>query len=58
MTDSIDDGTIVNPGAVYDPEEDYDAVGDTVDEANNLRNNEEEELIREQSKPDDESGTK
>ena len=49
MSDSNDDGTIVNPGATYDPELDYDAVGDAVDEANDLRFNEEEELIRKQS---------
>ncbi|WP_394940528.1 hypothetical protein [Psychromicrobium sp. YIM B11713] len=49
MTDSNSDGTIVNPGAVYDPQLDYDQVGDVADEANDLRFNEEEVLIREQS---------
>lgn len=49
MSDSNDDGTIVNPGATFDPELDYDAVGDAVDEANDLRFNEEEELIRNQA---------
>lgn len=50
MSDSNDDGTIVNPGATFDPELDYDAVGDAVDEANDLRFNEEEELIRNQAR--------
>ncbi|WP_199921759.1 hypothetical protein [Psychromicrobium lacuslunae] len=54
MTDSNNDGTIVNPGAVYDPELDYDQVGDVADEANDLRFNEEEVLIREQAQAEDE----
>ena len=55
MTANVDsnaDGTIVNPDAVYDPELDYDAVGDLGDEANDLRFNEEEALIRQQAQPE------
>lgn len=55
MTQSVDgndDGTIVNPDVVGDPELDYDAVGDLGDEANDLRFNEEQALIREQAQPE------
>lgn len=53
--DNSGDGTIVNPDAVYDPEQDYDAVGDLGDEANDLRFNEEEALIRQQAQPEAEA---
>ena len=45
-TDSDQDGTIVNPGRKTGPDT---SVGDEGDDANELRFNEEERLIREQS---------
>lgn len=48
MGDSNSDGTIVNPGADYN-EVREDEVGDAGDEANDLRFNEEQALISEQS---------
>lgn len=48
--DSNSDGTIVNPGAQYVRD---DSVGDEGDEANDLRFDEEQRLIQEQSRPED-----
>ena len=52
--DSNDDGTIINPELTYDPDADDEGngVGDEVDAANDLRFEDEEELIREQSQPE------
>ncbi|MDJ0357655.1 hypothetical protein [Paenarthrobacter sp. PH39-S1] len=51
--DSGNDGTIINPGAQYERD---DSVGDAADDANELRFNEEEELITEQGHPDAPTG--
>lgn len=43
--DGSDDGTIVNPGSHYEPD---DSVGDDADEANDIRFTEEQQLIQQQ----------